>query len=295
MSTEKQWEGTTYGNSLMHRWLIKLLKGIDIRIVYIFTYIFVIPPCLLRDGFMPIYHYFRQRWGYGPIKAFLKTYQNHCMFAQVVIDRFAMYAGHHFEVTVEGLEHFQRLADRPEAFIQLSSHIGNYEMAGYTLVSDRKTLNALVFSGEKQTVMEHRTEMFADKNIRMIPVSDDMSHLFLLDQAIQQGEIISMPADRIFGSQKSVTTKLLGAEVRLPLGPFSVATIRGLNVLTVNVMKTATNSYKIYVKPLDYDRQSPRRQQISQLAQGYAAELERILTMYPTQWYNYFEYWKIEN
>jgi predicted LPLAT superfamily acyltransferase len=122
-----------------------------------------------------------------------------------------------------------------------------------------------------------------------------MSHLFLLDLAIQQGEIISMPADRIFGSQKSVTMKLLGAEVRLPLGPFSVATMRGLNVLTVNVMKTATNSYKIYVKPLDYDKQSPRRQQISQLAQGYAAELERILTMYPTQWYNYFEYWNVEH
>ena len=81
MSTEKQWEGTTYGNSLMHRWLIKLLKGIDIRIVYIFTYIFVIPPCLLRDGFKPIYHYFRQRWGYGPIKAFRMTYRNHYMFA----------------------------------------------------------------------------------------------------------------------------------------------------------------------------------------------------------------------
>jgi len=291
----RQWEGTTYGNSLMHRWLIKLLKGIDIRIVYIFTYIFVIPPCLFRDGFKPIYHYFRQRWGYGPIKAFRMTYRNHYMFAQVVIDRFAMYAGRHFRVTIDGFEHFRRLAERPEAFVQLSSHIGNYEMAGYTLVSDCKRLNALVFSGEKQTVMEHRTEMFADKNIRMIPVSDDMSHLFLLDQSIQQGEIISMPADRIFGSQKSVTMKLLGAEVRLPLGPFSVATMRGLNVLTVNVMKTATNSYKIYVKPLDYDKQSPRRQQISQLAQGYAAELERILTMYPTQWYNYFEYWNVEH
>ena len=291
----RQWEGTTYGNSLMHRWLIKLLKGIDIRIVYIFTYIFVIPPCLLRDGFKPIYHYFRQRWGYGPIKAFRMTYRNHYMFAQVVIDRFAMYAGRHFRVTIDGFEHFRRLADRPEAFVMLSSHVGNYEMAGYTLVSDRKPLNALVFSGEKQTVMEHRTEMFADKNIRMIPASDDMSHLFLLDQAIQQGEIISMPADRIFGSQKSVTMKLLGAEVRLPLGPFSVATMRGLNVLTVNVMKTATNSYKIYVKPLDYDKQSPRRQQISQLAQGYATELERILTMYPTQWYNYFEYWNVEH
>lgn len=291
VSTEKQWEGTTYGNSLMHRWLIKLLKGIDIRIVYIFTYIFVIPPCLFRDGFKPIYHYFRQRWGYGPIKAFRMTYRNHYMFAQVVIDRFAMYAGRHFRVTIDGFEHFRRLADRPGAFVLLSSHVGNYEMAGYTLVSDRKRLNALVFSGEKQTVMEHRTEMFADKNIHMIPVSDDMSHLFLLDQAIQQGEIVSMPADRIFGSQKSVSATLLGAPVRLPLGPFSVAAMHGLRVLAVNVMKVTPNRYHVYVRPISYDHRAPRQEQTRQLAQRYAAELEHILTIYPTQWYNYFEYW----
>lgn len=289
---DRKWDGTTYGNSLMHHCLIKLLKYIDIRIAYIFSYIFVIPPCLFRSGFKPIYHYFRERWGYGPIKAFLKTYQNHCMFSQVVIDRFAMYAGKHFKVEIDGLEHFQNLTLQEPAFVQLSSHIGNYEVAGYTLPSYDKPINAVVFYGEKQTVMENRMDMFAGKNIRMIYVKKDMGHLFLIDHALQQGEIVSMPADRIFGSQKSVSTKLLGAEVKLPLGPFSVATMRGLHVLAVNVMKSTTNCYKIYVTPLDYDREAPRKHQINQLVQGYAAELERILTMYPTQWYNYFEYWK---
>ena len=160
---EKKWEGTTYGNSLMHRWLIKLLRDIDIRFVYIFAYVFVVPPCLFRPGFKPIYHYFRRRWGYCPLRSFWKTYQNHCMFSQVVIDRFAMYAGKHFDIKIEGYEHFQKLSLRPEAFIQLSSHIGNYEVAGYTLTSHEKPLNALVFYGEKQTVMENRSDLFSDK------------------------------------------------------------------------------------------------------------------------------------
>lgn len=292
MNNEQQWNGTTYGNSLMHRWLIGLLRGMDIRIIYIFTYVFVIPPCLFRSGFKPIYHYFRQRWGYGPVKAFVKTYQNHCVFAQVVIDRFAMYAGKHFHFDIEGYDHFLRLSQQPEAFVQLSSHIGNYELAGYTLASHEKPLNALVYYGEKQTVMENRTAMFSDKNIRMIPVKGDMSHLFVIDQVLQRGEILSMPADRIFGSQKSVRVQLLGAEAHLPQGPFSVASMRGLDVLAVNVMKCSTLGYRIYVKPLDYDKQAPRQQQIEQLAQGFAVELERMLKLYPTQWYNYFEYWQ---
>ena len=288
----KKWEGTTYGNSLMHHWLIKLLKGIDIRIVYIFTYVFVIPPCLFRPGFKPIYHYFRKRWGFGPIKSFLKTYQNHCLFGQVVIDRFAMYAGKRFHFDIEGYEFFQQLASQPEAFIQLSSHIGNYELAGYSLVSEEKPLHALVFFGEKQSVMNNRSQMFADKNIHMIPIKDDMSHLFLIESALQKGDIVSMPVDRIFGSQKSVSVNLLGSEVKLPLGPFSVATMRGLHVLAVNVMKYSAKSYKIYVKPLDYDKQAPRKRQIEQLAHGYVTELERMLKMYPTQWFNFFDYWK---
>jgi predicted LPLAT superfamily acyltransferase len=290
--TEKKWEGTTFGNSLMHKWLIKLLRGIDIRIIYFFTYVFVIPPCLLRPGFKPIYHYFRERWNLSPVKAFIKTYQNHYMFGQVVIDRFAMYAGKRFHMDIEGYDHFLSLAKQQDGFILLSSHIGNYEIAGYTLVAEDKPFNTLVFFGEKQSIMDYRNQMFADTNIRMIPVKEDMSHLFLIDHALQQGETVSMPADRILGSKKSLKVTLLGADAQIPMGPFAVATMRGLNVLAVNVMKTSVKGYKIYVKPIPYDKEASRKQQISQLADGYIAEVERMLKLYPTQWYNFFEFWK---
>lgn len=287
---EKKWEGTTYGSSLMHRWLIRLLRVTDVRVVYVFAYLFVIPPCLFLPGYRFIYRYFRQRWGMGAVRACWNTYLNHCMFAQVVIDRFAMYAGKRFRMDIDGNTYFQALSDRPDAFVQLSSHIGNYEMAGYTLAA-RKPLNALVYGGEKQSVMENRSNMFAGNNIRMIPVRQDMSHLFLIDSALQRGEIVSMPADRMLGSQKYVATTLLATSVRLPQGPFSVAAMRGLEVLTVHVMKKSAKHYMIYVTPLHYDKQAPRHQQIAQLAQGYAAELERMLTMYPTQWYNFYDFW----
>jgi len=289
---KKTWDGTTYGNNLMHKWLIGLLRGIDIRIVYIFTYVFVIPPCLFRPGFKPIYRYFRERWGCSPVKAFLKTYQNHCLFGQVVIDRFAMYAGKKFHVEIDGYGAFLQLADNPDAFLLFSSHIGNYELAGYTLKSEKKPFNAVVYGGEKETVMENRNNMFSDKNIRMIPIKDDMSHLFLIERALRQGEIVSMPVDRSFGSTREVREQLLGGDVSLPLGPFRVATMQGCSVLAVNVMKVSSLGYKVYVKALEYDKQANRSEQIAQLAHAYVSELERMLTMYPAQWYNYFDFWK---
>jgi predicted LPLAT superfamily acyltransferase len=70
--------------------------------------------------------------------------------------------------------------------------------------------------------------------------------------------------------------------------------MRGLDVLAVNVMKESSKRYRIYVTPLDYDKQASRREQTAQLLHSYVAELERLLALYPTQWYNYFDFWKDE-
>ena len=291
---EQEWAGTTYGNAWMHKWLIRMLRHIDVRILYLFVAIFVIPVCLVLNPSRGIaYRYFRRRIGYGRLKSAWKTFVNHCLFGQVVVDKFAMYAGKKFDVEVENYNEFLERASREEeGFVQLSAHIGSYEIAGYTLAVEGKSFNALVFAGEKASVMQNRNKMFADTNINMIAIQPDMSHLFEIDKALTDGGIVSMPADRINGSQKCIEHVFLGAKAKFPLGPFSVATMRGLDVLAVNVMKDSLLGYKIYVTPLAYDKEASRQEQIRQLSSAYVAELEKRVRQYPTQWYNYFEFWQ---
>lgn len=292
MSKQKN---TTSGTGWMHRQLIGMLRVVDVRAFYAFTALFVMPVCLLLNtnhSRTTAYHYFRRRMGYGRWRAAWHVYRNHCLFAQVVIDRFAMFAGRKFALRIEGYEQFHQLEQQPEGFMLFSSHIGCYEAAGYSLVSKTKRLNALVFGGEKATVMEGRKKKLDGHNIRMIPVMPDMSHLFLVNEALANQEIVSMPADRIVGSPKSITVSFLGAKARLPLGPFMVATMRGLDALAVNVMKTRSTEYTVYVSRLNYDKQAPRKVQLQQLADSYAAVLERCVRQYPDQWYNFYEFWE---
>ena len=290
---QKQWAGSTYGSGWMHRCLIRSLRFIDVRFLYLFSAIFVIPVCLvLNESRKTAYHYFRRILGYGRCKAAWSVYVNHCFFGQVVIDKFAMYAGKKFDVEVDGMHHFNELASRDEGFLHLSSHIGNYEIAGYTLVSERKTINAVVYAHEKATVMENRNSMFVKTNIRMITLKEDMSHLFEIDEAVCGGDIVSFPTDRFMGQAKCVECDFLGRPAKFPQGPFSVAAMRGLDVLAVNVMKTGAKKYHIYVTPLHYDKQQPRKEQIRQLSQAYVTELEKRVLQYPTQWYNFFDFWK---
>ena len=278
----------------MHRTLIGSLRWLDVRLIYVFTSIFIIPVCLLLNfnhSRTTAYRYFRQRLGYGCLRASWYTYVNHCLFAQIVVDRFAVFAGKRFKLDIDGYEYFQQLELETKGFVILSSHIGCYEVAGYSLISKSKRFNALVFGGEKATVMKGRQEALSEHNIRMIPVREDMSHLFIVNEALSNNEIMSMPADRIVGSAKVVKVNFFGETASLPAGPFSVTTMNGFDALAVNVMKISAKRYKVYVTRLSYDTQAPRKQQMQQLANCYVEELERRVRQYPSQWFNFYDFW----
>lgn len=288
-----EWTGTTYGNGWMHKWLIRFLRVIDVRILYAFTFVFIVPPTMIINSKArkSIYDFYRKRLNYGKIKAFRMTYKNHCAFSEVVIDKFAMYAGKKFKITIDGYDLFMELSEQPEGFVQLSSHIGNYEIAGYSLVAKGKRFNALVFGGEKESVMKNRNKLFDENNIRMIPMMSDMSHLFVIDQVLNNGEILSMPADRIFGSQKSFEIDFFGAKAQFPQGPFIIAAMKDVPILFVSVMKIGAKQYHISVQKIDGTEQGNTKVRAKYLAEKYVKLLENTVRNHPTQWYNYFDFW----
>ena len=160
----------------MYRALILMLKTINIKVFYVFMAICVIPVTMVfSSGARLTYCYYHQRRGYGWWKSVCATYKNHCLFGQTVIDKFAMYAGHKFQIAYHGLEDYNQLLERPDAFIQLSAHIGCSEILGYSLHVD-KPCNVLVYGGEKASLMSYRKASFGDMNIRMIPVGMETTH-----------------------------------------------------------------------------------------------------------------------
>lgn len=295
------WAGTTGGMPWMQRLLVRVLGFMDQRLVYVFMAVVVVPGYMLfaHKGYIAQYHFFRQRMGDTPLKAFLHVYVNHFRFGQIIIDRFAVYGGKHFDFEMEGYDHWQEVERQPEGFVQLSSHIGNYEMAGYSIKVRIKKFNALVFFGEAATVMSNRAKLFTPNNIAMIPVMPDMSHIFLLNNALADGGIVSMPADRIFGSQKCLSCRLLGAEARFPLGPFSLALSRNCPIIGVWVMKKNWHTYHILIRDIGEEaRRDPtwetmkKTARLQLLADTYVARLEEVIRLYPTQWFNYYEFWQ---
>ena len=288
-----EWSGKTDGQPWMQRSLIAMFRVLPLWLLY-GVMALVVPFYMLfsRKGYQAMYRFFRERIGYGPWKSFWSVYANHFRFGQIILDRFGVYAGKKYHFVNEGQKLMDELENHPEGFVVLSSHVGNYEIAGYSLKPKSKKFNALVYAGETATVMENRQRILSQNNMSMIPVKEDLSHLFALNAALDNGEIVSMPADRIFGSQKNVECQFFGAKANFPLGAFAMAVQKDVPMLAVFVMKEGMKTYHAYVREIVCDPHGGRRERMAQLAQSFACCLESIVRQYPTQWFNYFDFWE---
>lgn len=289
----RKWSGKTDGTPWMQRALIVLYRLIGLRPMYV-TMALVVPFYMLfgHRSYIAAYRFFRKRLRYGLLKSFFSVYRNYYTFGQIILDRFAAYAGKKFNLDMDGYDKFLRMTEGKDGFIMLSSHVGNYEMAGYTLVSEKKPFKALVFDGETATVMENRLRILGHNHISLIPISGDMSHVFIMSDALSKGEILSMSGDRLLDS-KYVECTFFGDTAQFPAGPFALSIQREVKVLAVFVMKESINSYHVHIKEINIDGIGKTlREKIGVLAQSFANELELMVRAYPTQWFNYYDFWE---
>jgi len=274
----------------MQKALIWLFGWVPLRLMYAFTAVAIPGYMLNAKTRKASYDFFRLRMGYGPVKSALHVFSNMYNMGKVIMDRFAVYAGRPFGMLSQDLKVYYHPAMHEGPIVMLSSHVGNYEMCGYMLPSPRAT-KVLVYAGETATIMQNRARVFGDALVEMVPVSEDLSHLFTLNAALAEGEIVSLPADRIFGSSKAVTVPFFGAPARFPSGPFLMAVQRNVPVLVPFVMKEDVKLYRVIVRRLDVPTEGTRQEKVQALCAAYAQALESVVRQYPDQWYNFYDFW----
>lgn len=294
--TARPWSGKTDGTPWMLRSLVVLLRRLDVRVLYGVMAVVVVFYIIFRPrGTRAQYLLLRHRMGWSRWRSCIGVYRNHYMFGQVILDRFACYAGKRYKILSDGMELMEQWMGGKDSFIVLSSHIGNHEMAGYSIEPHDKKMFTLFFAGEKQTVTEYRKQMLRRANIEMIMLTDDLSHVFLIHEALSSGAVVTFPSDRIYGASKTLAADVLGAPANLPQGPFSTAVMHDTKVMALFVMKDAWDTYHMYFKPLPQPSADlPKRERMQVLADAYAALLSDMVRRYPTQWFHYYDFWNEE-
>jgi predicted LPLAT superfamily acyltransferase len=300
VNNRPQWEGRTHGGSLGQKGLLFFFRYIRISLVYIFLYpilsiVVVFYMIFSHTGFKSIWFYFRKIHGYGVIKSIMKTYINHFLFGQMLFDKFALFAGRKsaFKTFITGQELFDEVVNSPKGAIIASSHVGNFEVSGYLLRQTRKRINGIVYADENPVIQQYRKKILEENNVFQIPILADMSHIFTINNVLTRGEILTMPCDRVFTGNKSVTIEFMGQMANFPTGAYYLAAKFDVPVLTLFVMKESARQYHLFIARIDRyaNDHFSTNEKVNMLARNYVSELERILKVFPEQWYNFYKFW----
>ena len=293
------WQGKTRGGTLGYRIFIFTLQKLGLSPAY-FLLRFVAAYYFLfsRTSSKHIYHYFHSVLGYAPLRARLAVYRNYYLFGQVLIDKVAILSGlkdkFSFEIGDE-----ENLRNMTEGGLIISAHIGNWEMA--PRLSDRidRVFNVLMLDAEHQKIKEMLEAVMTERRMRVIPIKDDLSHLILIRQALSDRELIAMHGDRFMEGMKTLRATFLGRKALFPEGPFYLAARFNVPVSFAFVMKNGPRSYRFFASEAR-KYSIPKGKRISEedfrpILEDYTGELQKILRIYPEQWFNYYGFWETEN
>jgi predicted LPLAT superfamily acyltransferase len=116
-----------------------------------------------------------------------------------------------------------------------------------------------------------------------------------INEALQQGSMVGMLADRTFGDDNTLPVTLLGATARLPVGPWRMAAIMRRPVIFMAGLYLGGNRYEIHFEKLADFSQLPaggRQAEIGNAMARYAELLENHCRRAPCNWFNFFDFWQ---
>lgn len=286
------WKGQSRGTLLGFRIYVFIIRNFGLYTAY-FVLLFVAAYFIIfaPESTKSVYFLFHRRLNYSRISAALNVYQSYFTFGRIQLDRVAITAGmeEKFSFEFDGKEHIDNLLEQKKGGILLTAHIGNFNLAKYFFEKQHSNavVNLVVTDFEHQQIKNYLESVTGKSRVKMIVQQEDLSHVFLMNEALKRNELLVFAADRYLKDAKTYSADFMGKEVRFPQGPFRLATRNEIPVLFVHLMRERNFHYHFYARPY-----KPEKNSAKELLNAYLQNLEQMLRKYPDQWYNYYDYWK---
>jgi predicted LPLAT superfamily acyltransferase len=130
--------------------------------------------------------------------------------------------------------------------------------------------------------------------MKLILIKNDISHIYAINEALKNNELVCMHADRFIEGNKTVKKSLLGHPAPFPLGPFVLATTFKVPVSFVFAFKENGKHYHLYSSPLKTYDTGNKNEQADAMLSDYVNAMHEKINQYPLQWYNYYDFWQKE-
>lgn len=228
--------------------------------------------------------------------------QHFWSFGNALIDKLAVWMGriprdqvkiHNDQLIIEQLVSGQ-------GAILIMSHLGNFEICR-CLSSRHRGMRLTVLMHTKHALkFNHLMKQYAsDSQLDILQVTEiNPATAMMLSERVERGEFIAIAGDRVAVNhpENSLVVDFLGEKARLPIGPFTLAAILRAPLISLFCLREA-KGFGIYFEKLSEAVHMPRKareKHLNQLAQAYASQLEGHCRQRPLQWFNFFDFWYMD-
>jgi predicted LPLAT superfamily acyltransferase len=240
------------------------------------------------------FNFFHQKFNYNILKSIYKVYINYNLLGQSLIDKVVIMSGipNKFTFDFDGINNLRHIASLKKGGLLLTAHIGNWEAAWHLLNKIDACIHVVTFDGEDQGIKEYMESVVGKSVLNLIIIKEDMSHIFEISNALLNGELVCMPADRFIESNKTATMNFLGEDARFPLGPFMLAAKFRVPVSFVYGLKESTFHYHFFASEVKEYPDLEQNVVVQQMLADFVKDMEIKVRAYPEQWYNYYNFWQ---
>ena len=192
----------------------------------------------------------------------------------------------------EGLKPLTDLLGRGEGAIVIGMHLGQWDLALAAISSTGKPVT-VVMRREDAAVSRHAREFRVASGIEVVYAGEDPFMFVKLLAALRRNEVVAMHGDREMGG-RSFTVPLCGGRVKIPAGPWELASMSGAPILAgVLVFEGHSNYRAVWADPIQVaDRRGCGDGAKDPAIMGRA--MEGLIRRYPEQWFNFYDLWPEE-
>ncbi|HVF35226.1 MAG TPA: acyltransferase [Candidatus Saccharimonadia bacterium] len=222
----------------------------------------------------------------------------HC-FASTILDRVFLLSEqfNSFRIESTGLVELHEQIDRGKGLLMLGSHLGSFD-ALRALSRQRPDVSVRVVLdvGHNAALTQLLGALNPTLAANVIDARmDGTSVVLAIKEALDQGAVVTLLADRAAPGETTVPAHVLGTEARLPASPWLIAAALKVPVVLCFGLYRGGNRYdlkfEVFAESLALERRG-REQALAAVVQRYADRLSAHARLAPYNWFNFYDFWQ---
>lgn len=211
----------------------------------------------------------------------------------------------------DDMKELQNQLEEGKGALLLGSHLGNMELM--RSLSDfgengvKREFSVTTIMELKSTEQFNKTLQEINPNVNFQVISPSAigpDTIIMLEEQLENGGLVVIAGDRTSANARTrlIKKSFLGKQADFPYGTFMLASLLKVPVYHVFAMRTKAITlnpvYSIYVEKSKVDfecSRNERESRIKNLCDEFVEKLQKFCTLYPYQWYNFFNFWNENN